>query len=112
MWLMTPHGFFSIVCKSDDRQKETLTVRSRVKSDLEALKKYLPNMGKIEENSGTDYRCRAKVPRGEVAKALAEMAQDIDYDNFKNEVAAKQGKTRAKVYGKVWGILYRLREDK
>ncbi len=35
MWLITPTGFFSIVCKSGDIKAGTLTIRARVKSDLE-----------------------------------------------------------------------------
>ena len=34
--------------------------------------------------------------------------QDIDYDNFKNEVAKKQGTHRAAAYGKVWDVLCKL----
>jgi NUDIX domain len=39
------------------------------------------------------------------------IAQDIDYENFKNEVAKKQGKHRAKIYGKVWDVLYGLQTE-
>jgi hypothetical protein len=31
---------------------------------------------------------------------------DLDYSNFKNEVAARQGKARADRYHKVWSALY------
>jgi hypothetical protein len=42
MWLITPVGFFSIVRRPDDVADDTLTIRSRVESDLEALwEKYL-----------------------------------------------------------------------
>src|SRR6476620_1335232 len=69
------------------------TIRARVKSDLEALRKHcLPDLGEIEGNAGTDYRYRAKAPR----------------ENFKNEVAKKQGKHGATIYGKVWDVLYGL----
>jgi hypothetical protein len=44
-WLITPLGFFSIVCKPADEEQGTLTVRSCVKSDLEALRKnFLPSL--------------------------------------------------------------------
>jgi hypothetical protein len=36
------------------------------------------------------------------------MVRDIDYENFKNEVAKKQGEHRATIYGKVWDVLYGL----
>jgi hypothetical protein len=111
MWLMTPLGFFSIVCKPDDVDAGTLTIRARVKSDLEALRRdFLPRMGTIVEGGGTDYRYRAKALRGEIADAVAGLVRGIDYSNFKNEVAARQGKQRADRYGRVWHALYDLEE--
>ena len=111
MWLMTPFGFFSIVRKPDDVGSGTLTIRARVRSDLEALRKhFLPSLQAIAENASTDCRYRAKAPRAEVAKALEEMVNDLDYDNFKNEVAKKQGKDRANIYGEVWSVLYDLQK--
>ena len=60
MWLMTAIGFFSIVEKPNDRHDDTLTVRARVEGDLAALKaRYLPEMGEIKADQGTDYRFRA-----------------------------------------------------
>jgi hypothetical protein len=60
------------------------------------------------ENAGTDYRYRSKAPRGDVATAVAKIVQDLDYDNFKDEVGKKQGQGRAKAYGQVWRVLYDL----
>lgn len=112
MWLMTPFGFFSIVQKPDDKKAGTLTIRARVNQDLEALRdKFLPNMGEIIANAGSDYRYRAKAPRAEVGLALANIAVGIGYENFKDEVAARQGKSRAHFYGKVWEILYQLPDE-
>ena len=46
MWLLTPIGFFSIVQKPDDTTRNTLTVRARVRQDLESLRlRYLPGLG-------------------------------------------------------------------
>jgi len=112
MWLITPIGFYSIVCKPGDAEAETLTIRARVKTDLEALRQeYLPSLGTIAEDAGTDYGFRAKAKRDEVGKALAQMVQQLDYENFKNEVANKQGKYRAQVYHKVWDVLYTLQRN-
>jgi len=42
MWLITNFGFFSVVQKPGD---DMLTVRSRVKADLEELQnRYIPNL--------------------------------------------------------------------
>ena len=106
MWLMTNFGFFSIVKKKGD---DVLTVRARVRSDLEALKeKYIPTLGEILEGKGTDYKYRAKVSREDMAEAMQKIVKDIDYSNFKDSVAKKQGYKRAGIYGEVWGALMGL----
>ena len=65
-------------------------------------------MSDIIESADSDYRYRAVARRQGVSDALAQLAADIDYDNFKNEVASRQGYQRAAVYGDVWHDLYRL----
>jgi len=109
MWLITPIGFFSVVQKPDDAEAGTLTVRARVRADLEALKRdALPGLGPISESRVNDYRFRAKAPRSEVAAAMAGMIERLDYGNFKSEVAKRQGHGRAGLYHDVWDVLYRL----
>lgn len=109
MWLMTPIGFFSIVEKPYDRHDGTLTVHARVEDDLAALKaRYLPELGEIHANKGTDYRYRATAPREAVARALSQLTLDLDYSNFKDEVERVQGYERARIYGEVWGRMHQL----
>jgi len=111
MWLITPLGFYNVVCKPGDMEGGTLTIRARVKSDLEALgQEFLPSLGAISEDAGTDYRFRAKARRDELGKALAKVIQKIDYENFKDEVADKQGQYRAEVYHGVWDVLFSLQQ--
>jgi 8-oxo-dGTP pyrophosphatase MutT (NUDIX family) len=106
---MTRYGFYSIVEKPDDRDQGTLTVRARVRADLEALREQvLPELGEIVEHAGTDYQFRARAPRTAAAAAVATLVQALDYSNFKNEVAHRQGKARAIAYGKVWDVLCSL----
>ncbi|MFM1885171.1 MAG: hypothetical protein RL026_328 [Pseudomonadota bacterium] len=112
MWLLTPTGFFSIVCKPGDAADGMLTVRARVRSDLEQLKAgFLPELGEILESRNTDYRFRARAPRDAVAVAMVRLVQQLDYSNFKDEVARRQGTTRAHRYHKVWDVLYGLQGD-
>jgi 8-oxo-dGTP pyrophosphatase MutT (NUDIX family) len=107
MWLITPVGFFSIVQKPADVTAGTLTVRSRVRSDLDALRAaFLPELTPTEESTSTDYRFRAQAPKASVAAALAKLANSIDYSNFKDVVAERQGKDRAHLYHGVWDVLY------
>jgi len=108
MWLMTNFGFFSIVQKKDD---DILTVRARARSDLETLKeRYIPTLGHILKGEGTDYQYRAKVSREDMAEAMKRIIMDIDYPNFKNSVAEKQGRKRARIYGEVWDCLLNLQK--
>ncbi len=45
-----------------------------------------------------DYRWRAVVTRAEWVVALAQMASEVDYPNFKAAVAQRQGAERATYY--------------
>lgn len=109
MWLVSATGFFSIVEKPWDRENRTLTIRARVRQDLEALReRYLPTMGTISEDPGADYRFRAQAPREAVAVALGALTRGIDYHNFKSEVARVQGRERAATYHDVWEVLRRM----
>lgn len=112
MWLITPIGFFSVVQKAEDKQRATLTVRSRVKGDLIALKQhYLPGLGPIQESHDSDYRFRSVAPHGEVSAAMSRLVEDLDYSNFKSEVAKTQGHKRASLYHQVWDVLHQLQTD-
>jgi 8-oxo-dGTP pyrophosphatase MutT (NUDIX family) len=113
MWLITPIGFFSIVQKAGDKAKGTLTVRARVRSDLEALRdRYLPSLGEIKESPNNDYRFRALASKVDVAAAAAGMVSDLDYSNFKSEVGKRQGTRREALYNGVWDVLYQLQAGK
>ena len=112
MWLITPVGFFSIVQKPSDVAADTLTVRARVQGDLEALRKqFLPGLGPIQESKVNDYRFRSIATRAEIAAAMASLVNQLDYSNFKNQVAKVQGSARAHLYHDVWDVLYRLQSQ-
>jgi hypothetical protein len=109
MWILSRYGFFSIVEKPEDRARGTLTVRARVREDLDELREHMmASLGPTTETTGTDYRFRAIAPRADVANALAQLAADIDYSNFKDEVERRQGTQRADVYAQVWSCLLPL----
>lgn len=108
MWLLTTTGFYSIVEKPWDRPTGTLTIRARVAKDLDALRLQLPELGPIAEDPKADYRFRAQAPRAAVARVMARLAESLDYDNFKDAVALRQGHARAHLYHDVWEVLSRL----
>jgi hypothetical protein len=113
MWLMTDIGFFSIARKPDDVAQRTVTIRARVKEDLENLQqKYLPQLGPIQANLGTDYKYRAKAAQADFAIALLNIGLNIDYRNFKEAVAQRQGAYRAHAYREVWYALNKLQTEK
>ncbi len=109
MWLITNFGFFSVVEKPGDKKAGLLTVRARAKADLEHLKeRYLPSMGAIVENAGTDYPYRVQIPRDTLAIAMLRLTQEIDYSNFKSSVSKVQGHERSGLYHDVWDTLYKI----
>lgn len=109
MWIFTTIGFFSIVQK---RGTTYLTVRARAKGDLDALRdRYLPSLSPTSSKGGTDYPWRATVDHAAFAAAMKQMVLDVSYDNFKNAVAARQGRARAHAYHEVWAALLHLEES-
>jgi hypothetical protein len=105
MWLLIPEGFYSIVQKDGETD---LCVRARVADDLDRLRDtYLPTLTPTIETPGGDYRYRAWIGRGDLATGMSEIAQRLDYSNFKNEVA-RHDPDRAHTYSHVWGILGEL----
>lgn len=102
MWLLTPRGFYSVVANNDD--PETVLVRARVRGDLEELADLVGGL-EILETPERDYRWRAVVSRTAWSGALVLLAAEIDYPNFKSEVALRQGHERAGVYHEVWATL-------
>lgn len=109
MWIVTEFGFFSVVEKPGDAKAGALTVRARVKADLERLRDlYLPELGPIAESKVNDYRFRAKAPRAAVAAAAARAVEGIRYENFKAQVRKTQGQKREAVLHDVWHALYQL----
>ena len=111
MWIMTTAGFFSIAEKPEDRAEGMLTVRARVRRDLTRLRRdYLPQLGRISRSDRTDYPFRARAQCTHVADALARIALNIDYGNFKHEVGVRQGPRRAQIYSHVWSDLLDLEQ--
>lgn len=108
MWLVTTRGFYSVV--ADHHEDGHVLVRARVREDLEALADLIPGLD-VEETPERDYRFRASVPRELWAAAAVALADEIDYPNFKNAVAERQGSERAGTYGRVWWTLLDLQED-
>lgn len=107
MWTVTRAGFFSAVQK---RGSTDLTVRARVKKDLENLIRYLPESESgysIQVTPNADYGYRLMCSHENWASALYWMAMDVDYDNFKSEIGNTDPERESILHG-VWTALYQL----
>ena len=72
-----------------------IMVRSRLREHLDCLKgRFLDLIGdcEIHENVGTDYAFRFFVDKSVWSKVLVGLNKDVDYDNFKSEVARFRGR--------------------
>lgn len=90
MWLMTKHGFYSIVCAHDEMgapHKKLMMIRARKKEHLERLKERFGLPGGVVENTGTDYSYRIIIERAVVVPLVARLMDEVDYSNFKNAAA-------------------------
>ncbi len=101
MWLMTKHGFYSIVQKKPDEYH----VRARERHDLENLVKGVPLPGAaIIDTPDADYACRIIADKATVLAILAFLGESLDYSNFKGKIAATPDQ-KHKPYHKVWQVL-------
>jgi len=107
VWVLTTRGFFSVVQDAADPSR--VLVRARVREDLDRLGELLPHLEPWHDPEA-DYAWRALVDRSDWGYALGVIAAEIDYGNFKNAVAARQGQARAGLYQQVWAALYELQD--
>jgi hypothetical protein len=106
MWIFTTFGFFAVVQKQGS---PLLTIRACVREDLGSLReRYLSSLPQTTAGAGADYRYRATVSHEQLALAMAASTRDIDYSNFKSEVARRQDPSRERVYHKMWDALRQL----
>lgn len=124
MWIFTKYGFFSAVCArvGDGRQSqridpERVMIRARLKKHLQDLKSrfgQLLGAADVLEFSGTDYAFRIVVEKSVWCQVVSELAAEIDYGNFKSEVARHQGLSGVpyeRSLHKIWSIMYGLQEE-
>lgn len=114
MWIYTTIGFYSVTYSTVEPEK--LQVRARDRGDLERLREVVGEvegravLSEIIETPRADYRYRVLVEPRDFPAVLARLSELIDYSNFKNAVAAKQGQERARIYSDVWSATYQIQE--
>ena len=89
MWVMTPFGFFSIVCGRtlaggvDDSVR---MIRARKHAHLAELRKRHPALPEIVRTDNTDYPYRIITTNLDVVREIMLFLVDnLDYNNFKSE---------------------------
>ena len=98
-WIFSRHGFFSVVASrggdghpGDPIDPDRVMVRARARDHLYALQNRFPDslgQAAIHESASADYAFRLFVPKSVWADILSDLVGDIDYDNFKAEVAGR-----------------------
>lgn len=101
MWVFTAEGFFSAVLSG--KEPGSVTVRGRSREDIVHLARRLG--AEVHETPERDYPFRIYVAREVWADHLKEAARAIDYHNFKNAVAKRQGWDRGDIYAEVWQVM-------
>lgn len=101
MWLMTKHGFYSIV----ERKPGEFHVRGREKQDLQNLIERVPMPDtQLFETPDADYGYRIVVGRDDVLKILSFLGETLDYSNFKGKIDQTPDQKR-KPYHEVWHVM-------
>lgn len=106
MWIFLSNSFVSIVAPKPESgfdPGDFLVVRARVRGDIERL---FPGT-KVTAGKGTDYRFRAVIERGDVARVIDDRLWAIDYTNFKDSVPAQ---ARHDAYLRVWNVMADLQD--
>ena len=113
MWLYLKTGFYSIVYKAPCKADELL-VRTRSKADIDKLRNLLKEKYQVDaeviDTPKADYAYRMRVPRKTFAAFMADIALELDYDNFKNTIHANDYQ-RHDAYLKCWETMYAWQRD-
>jgi len=105
---MTRYGFFSVVALPGGGG--VVMVRARDRTHLEALQARAQSNHEILDQPRSDYRWRILMPAPAWADLLRELAEEVEWSNFKDE-ADRYGVLDGAWLGalhRVWGLLYRL----
>ena len=107
MWIFTDTGFISIVRKPE--RPDSLTVRARDRKSLEALATLAS--AEIKRSPHGDYPYRVFVGDAEFNQWLLSRTAELDYSNFKNQVAKTRGSKFAHLLHDVWAAMLGAEDD-
>jgi hypothetical protein len=118
MWLVTRYGFYSIACaqKPDGKiDPSKLMMRARSATHLDNLKARFPVLAgqEIRTTPDHDYRWRLIVTKATWSKIVAELVEEQEWSNFKNEAHRYQGDAGSdyvRALHDVWSVMNALQE--
>jgi len=91
------------------QEPDKMQIRARAREDLERLAEFAKNLGwqfgPVIETPQADYRYRLLIKRDEWPALAHDLAEDVDYSNFKNEI---HDPYRHRLYEDVWQTMYGL----
>lgn len=102
MWIFTQTGFVSAVQHRDN--PKLLVVRGRDLLSLEPIKNKFPEV-EITSNATSDYPHRIIMSKLMFNDWVSDSIADLNYPNFKNQVAKVRDYSFAGLLSKVWGIM-------
>lgn len=106
MWIFSKHGFYSVVQSKKDK---TIMIRSRSLQHLENLKKQMHLSAEILTSEQSDYKYRVVVPHSVWVGIATELANEIDYPNFKNECEKRKklvGPKYLRALHDIWALMW------
>ena len=118
MWIITTHGFLSIV--EDELDPSTVLVRGRDYNDvLTAARLYVRATGEagaraeeiVQKTPEADYLYRFWASKSDFEPVILDLFRSVKYPNFKNAVKDIDPE-RAYTYGLVWSDLYEIQQDR
>lgn len=116
MWIFCEQGFFSAV--EHREQRDHVLIRARFEGDLERLiTRYLPEqkdelIAIIQYTEYADYAYRVKLSKSVFAEITKQIAENINYDNFKNHVHEGHNSKRDRAYMDCWAALWRAQNHR
>jgi hypothetical protein len=116
VWIFTRCGFYSVACASKadgSLDRGSAMIRARVVGHLKALQQRFPALASAEVLAweARDYPFRLIVPKELWVAVAAELAQEQEWSNFKNEAARYEGKAGSDyvhALHEVWNEMRRL----
>src|SRR5579872_2305683 len=121
MWIASKYGWFSIVNKPTEHDKEwsgmsempSINIRARSVDDLEALRKFADIKAKPIISPAADYCCRVIVSRQELARVMGLLALDVDYPNFKDMIDGRPDQAeKLSYYHEIWALMFQFQMER